>query len=75
MKGKGTWTDKMKLGSNGSRGILFLIDGEAFQDLCAVSEDASDNVVIVPDLAALKKVGFAGADVTTAADIARSIKR
>ncbi|CAK0807349.1 unnamed protein product, partial [Prorocentrum cordatum] len=55
MKGKGTWTDKMKLGSTGFRGILFLIDGEAVQDLYVVSEDASDNIAIVPDMAALKK--------------------
>ncbi|CAK0864229.1 unnamed protein product [Prorocentrum cordatum] len=75
MKGKGSWKGKMKLGSNGFRGILFLIDGEAVQGLYVVSEDASDNVVIVPDAAALKKVGFAEAGVTTATDIAKAIKR
>ncbi|CAK0841235.1 unnamed protein product [Prorocentrum cordatum] len=75
MKGNGTWTDKMKLESNGFRGILFLIDGEAVQDLYVVSEDASDNVATVPALAALEKVGFTEADVTTATDITRPIKR
>eukprot|EP00959_Pyramimonas_sp_CCMP1952_P361052 7561586-Pyramimonas_sp.AAC.1 len=65
----------MKLGSNGFRGILFLIDGEVVQDLYVVSENASDNRVIVPGMAALKNARFAEADVTTAADIAKSIKR